>query len=148
MEKLYDDLMSNKNIFYIWFDIWGGCAIFCLQPNRHQTAVRGAAAVPFSFTGSPSLEPILTPAISELSSKVIMFSLGESSQCVVLMVECCYGPPPVLRGEKCNYCVFWFSQLLLWQRMILYDLLSRKGSELIWCSILLTKPPLKFPLWW
>lgn len=31
--------------------------------------------------------------------------------------------------------------------MIFYDLLSRKWSELIWCPILLTKTPLKFPLW-
>lgn len=50
--------------------------------------------------GAPSLELIPSSAISELSCKVIMFTLGESSQCmVVLMVECCNGPPPVL-GEK------------------------------------------------
>lgn len=50
--------------------------------------------------GAPRLELILSSAISELSCKVIAFTLGESSQCmVVLMVECCNGPPPV-PGEK------------------------------------------------
>lgn len=38
--------------------------------------------------GAPRLKLILTSAISELSSKVIMFTLRESSQYMVLMVEC------------------------------------------------------------
>lgn len=43
---------------------------------------------------------IPTCAISDWSCKVIMFTLGESSQCLlVLMVECRNGPPPV-PGEK------------------------------------------------
>lgn len=49
--------------------------------------------------GAPRLELILSSAISELSCKVILFTLEESSQCMVLMVECCNGPPPV-PGEK------------------------------------------------
>lgn len=50
--------------------------------------------------GAPRPELILGSAISELSCKVIMFTRGESIQCMVLlMVECCNGPPPAL-GEK------------------------------------------------
>ena len=41
--------------------------------------------------------------------------------CILIPPNCCFG------------------------RIISYDLLSRKRSELIWCSFLLTKPPLKFP---
>lgn len=50
--------------------------------------------------GAPWLQLIPTCAISDSSCKVIMFSLGESRQCLlVLMVECRNGPPPV-PGEK------------------------------------------------
>lgn len=50
--------------------------------------------------GAPRLRLIRTCAISDWSCKVIMFTLGESSQCLlVLMVEWRNGPPPV-PGEK------------------------------------------------
>lgn len=83
-------------------DICGECV--CLSQTLQQVHLQYLSSR--VSAGAPSLELILTSAISELSSKVIMFTLGESSLRMVLMVECCNGPPPVPGGKKCNYCVF------------------------------------------
>lgn len=79
------------------FDICGLWVSFSLSQTLLQVHLLHLSS-PVS-AGAPSFELILTSAISELRCKVIMFTLGESSQCMVLMVECCNGPPPV-PGEK------------------------------------------------
>lgn len=54
---------------------------------------------------------------------------------------------PLLCWEKNAFIVYSDSPNHCFGRMILYDLLSLKTSELIWCPFLLTKPALNSPLW-
>lgn len=69
------------------------------------------------------------------SCKVIMFTLGESSQCLlVLMVECCNGPPPVREEKKCNYCVFWF-HLTAALAAVRYCMICSAGSGVSWFDV-------------
>lgn len=70
------DFPSGVRISVQCCDICCQCVSFSLSHTLQQ--------VHLLYLSSPRLELILTSAISELSCKVIMFTLGESSQRMVV----------------------------------------------------------------